>query len=54
MRSPSGAGSIFRTSKEELLQKAMNMFEVVLAEEDGNPRHLDALLGRAKLLEKFK
>lgn len=29
------------------------MFEMVLSEE-GNPRHLDALLGRAKLLEKFK
>ena len=30
------------------------MFEVVLQEGEGNPRHLEALLGRAKLLEKIK
>ena len=43
-----------KTGKDELQQKAMTMFESVLQEGDGNPRHLEAMLGRAKLHEKFK
>ena len=41
--------------KEDLQQKAMGFFEQVLDENSGsNPKHLEALLGRAKILEKTK
>ena len=43
------------TMKEDLQQKAMNFFEEVLDDEQGgNGKHLEALLGRAKILEKTK
>ena len=41
--------------KEELQQKALNFFEQVLDEnQGGNAKNLEALLGRAKILEKTK
>jgi hypothetical protein len=41
--------------KEELQQKALQFFEQVLNEEEGgNHRHLEAMLGRAKVFEKVK
>ena len=43
------------TMKEDLQQKAMAFFEAVLDEEQGgNSKQLEALLGRAKILEKTK
>lgn len=43
------------TMKEDLQAKAMNFFEMVLDEnQGGNPKNLEALLGRAKILEKTK
>ncbi len=43
------------TMKEDLQVKAMNFFELVLDEsQGGNPKNLEALLGRAKILEKTK
>ena len=41
--------------KEDLQAKAMNFFEQVLNQDNGgNSKHLEALLGRAKILEKTK
>ena len=41
--------------KEELQQKALQFFEMVLNEEEGgNHRQLEAMLGRAKVFEKAK
>ena len=41
--------------KEDLQAKAMNFFEQVLNQDQGgNSKHLEALLGRAKILEKTK
>jgi len=41
--------------KDDLQQKAMAFFDAVLNENNGgNHKHLEALLGRAKILEKTK
>ena len=45
----------FATGKDDLQQKALAYFEQVLDEKQGgNPKQLEALLGRAKVLEKGK
>lgn len=45
----------FGTGKEDLQQKALAYFEQVLDEKQGgNPKQLEALLGKAKVLEKAK
>jgi hypothetical protein len=43
------------TPKEELQLKSLQFFEQVLAEDQiGQPKHLEGMLGRAKVYEKTK